>query len=146
MFRLNWFIEPERRIGGIIVPDRTYLIVMGTIDFWRGDLSSARNLFQEVLIEKPKYYTLDSLLKAIDFLEESDKGTLKRFGNSITGTYLSGHSDQLMDYKYENERLKIAWGGQVPQVVYQLDENSIYWCDPFGDWERAAPANHQLSH
>jgi len=126
-------LKKEVKNVKILLPDLAYLIVMGTIDFWRGDLTSARSMFQEVLIEKPKYYTLDSLIKVIDFMEEVDKGTLKEFGNSITGTYLAERGDQLTNYKFENGRLKMAWGGQVPQVVYQLDENSIYWCNPFSD-------------
>jgi hypothetical protein len=118
----------------ILIPDHVYLTILGQINFWRGNYESARKTFQEVLLEKPKYYTLDSLIKATEFLENVDDKTLKYFNESITGTYLNEKNDQIFHIKYDNESLGAFWEGQVPHPIYPMDQNSIYYCPaPYND-------------
>jgi hypothetical protein len=119
-----------------LIPDGEYLIVMAQLDMMRGNLPDARNYFEEAQLEKPQFYTLDSLIKVIDFLEEVDDKKLQNFIESITGTYLNERSDQAFTIKYENKRLGVFWGGQIPRRVYPIDQNSIYYSTPYYDNQR----------
>jgi class 3 adenylate cyclase/Tfp pilus assembly protein PilF len=117
-----------------LLPESIFLMVQGEIDMARGNLLNARSTFDEILLEKPLYYTIDSLLKVIDYLEKADQNKLDQFRVSITGTYLTEHSEQRIEIKLDNDRLTEFWGGQLPHVVYPIDQNSTY---------RSAPYNNQ---
>lgn len=115
----------------MLIPDDSYNIVMAQLDLVCGDLANARRNYQEAQLENPLFYTLDSLIKVTNFLEDVDNTKLKKFMASITGTYLNERSDQTYTIKYDNERLGIFWEGQIPDRAYPIDQNSIYYCNPY---------------
>jgi hypothetical protein len=110
----------------LLLPEHEYQLYIGEIALTRGDLAKARDIFQDVLIEKPLYYTLDSVIKVIDFLDKADKIKLQNFVTSISGTYLSEVDDQIIEIKHQNKQLTEFWGGQLPYLTRVIDESSTY--------------------
>lgn len=110
----------------LLMPQYQYQLLMGDIALTRGDLTSARDIFQEVLIEKPLYYTLDSLIKVIDFLEKADTVELQNFITSISGRYIDESTNQIVDIDYQNGQLTEFWGGQLPYLTHVIDKSSTY--------------------
>jgi class 3 adenylate cyclase len=103
-----------------------YQLLMGEIALTRGNLTIARDIFQDVLLEKPLFYTVDSVIKVIDFLEQADTVELQNFITSISGTYINEADDQIIDIKYQNEQLTEFWGGQLPYLTRVIDQSSTY--------------------
>jgi hypothetical protein len=128
--RLKQFTRDAERTK-LLIPDDFYSIMMAQVDIARGDLVSARQGFQEALLDKPLYNTLDSLIKVVDFLEEVDEKKHNNFIESIEGTYLHETSEQTVVFKKYNNMVVQFWGGQMPHWSLPINENTIYYCQPY---------------
>lgn len=124
-------IESHLKKFKLFLEDAQYSMVKGELGFMRENYDQAINLFENTLLSKPLYYTMDSLIKISKFHQNTSADKINKWSQEMVGKYFIESSDQTFLIKYENKRLSAHYGGQLPEVGYMMDRNQFYFCRPY---------------
>ena len=116
-----------------LIPDFAVNVGEGWINLAEGEYAAAIDNFETAYLDKPQYYTLDSLIKVSAYMMQAGDNKLDAFALAINGTYISEINNTTISVNYRNGQFGLVNSGQMPYVNYPINDSSIYYCMPFND-------------
>ena len=116
-----------------IIPKYQFQIIIGLANLRDNNYDQAIENFENALIEKPLYFTLDSLIKHAKFMKSIDPSEYEKITNQMKGLYASENSLYTNVVDQRDQLLFATVQGQFPHIKYLLDSTTFFQCTPYND-------------
>ncbi|MEO9485101.1 MAG: hypothetical protein ABJG47_16695 [Ekhidna sp.] len=98
--------------------------------------------FQSALLDRPDFYSLDSLAQASKFMGSKNEDELSKMTAATIGNYFPFRSkSSLLKVRQNENSLYVELFGRLPRVAFLTNQNTVLWSTPFYESQLTSSLN-----